>query len=139
MEKQKLYVKLPNGRYEEYHEPIQEYDNKLYRKVVRGSKVYYKPCSMLMTNDLPEGVWVVVKHHGSKSISSGKYMYENYMCMKTGDIQEVSLAKLGGMERLSHYLSQHWDELPKNNSQYDLCRAIVGLLFNYEKEKKDGK
>ena len=135
MEKQKLYVKLPNGRYAEYREPIQEYDNKLYRKVVRGNKVHYEPCSMLMTNYLPEGVWVVVKHHGSKSISSGEYMYENYMCMKAGDIQEVSLAKLGGMERLSHYLSQHWNELPKNNSQYDICRAIVGLLFNYEKEK----
>ena len=136
MEKQKLYVKLPNGRYEEYREPIQEYDNKLYRKVVRGSKVHYEPCSMLMTNDLPEGVWVVVKHKGSKSISSGKYMLENYMCLKAGDIQEMSLAKLGGMERLAHYLSQHWNELPNDWSQYDLCRAIVGLLFQYEKDKE---
>ena len=114
MEKQKLYVKLPNGRYEEYREPVQEYDNKLYRKVVRGNKAYYEPCSMLMTNDLPEGVWVVVKHKGSKSISSGKYMLENYMCLKTGDIQDVSLAKLGGMEKLAHHLSQHWNELPKD-------------------------
>ena len=135
MEKQKLYVKLPNGRYEEYREPVQEYDNKLYRKVVRGNKVQYEPCSMLMTNDLPEGVWVVVKHKGSKSISSGKYMLENYMCLKTGDIQDVSLAKLGGMEKLAHHLSQHWNELPKDWSQYDLCRAIVGLLFQYEKGK----
>jgi hypothetical protein len=103
---------------------------------VRGNKVHYEPYSMLMTDDLPEGVWVVVKHHGPKSFSSGKYMYENYMCMKTGDIQEVSLAKLGDMERLSHYLSQHWDKLPKDKSQYDLCRAIVGLLFQYEKENK---
>lgn len=135
MEKQKLYVKLPNGRYEEYREPVQEYDNKLYRKVMRGNKICYEPCSMLMTNDLPEGVWVVVKHHGSKSFSNGNYLYENYMCMKAGDIQEVSLAKLGGMERLSHYLSQHWDELPKNTSPYDLCRAIVCMLFNYDKNK----
>ena len=136
MEKQKLYVRLPNGRYEEYREPVQEYDNKLYRKVVRGSKAYYEPCSMLMTNDLPEGVWVVVKHRGSKSISNGRYMLENYMCLKTGDIQDVSLAKLGGMEKLAHHLSQHWNELPRDWSQYDLCRAIVGLLFQYEKEKK---
>ena len=135
MEKQKLYVKLPNGRYTEYREPVQEHDNKLYRKTMRGNKACYEPCSMLMTDDLPEGVWVVVKHKGSKSFSSGKYLYENYMCMKAGDIQEVSLAKIGGMERLAHYLSQHWNELPKNNSQYDICRAIVGLLFNYEKEK----
>ena len=26
-------------------------------------------------------------------------------------------------------------KLPKDKSQYDLCRAIVGLLFQYEKEK----
>lgn len=135
MEKQKLYVKLPNGRYEEYREPVQEYDNKLYRKVMRGNKAHYEPCSMLITNDLPEGVWVVVKHRGSKSISSGKYMLENYMCLKAGDIQEMSLAKLGGMERLAHHLSQHWNELPKDWSQYDLCRAIVGLLFQYNKDK----
>lgn len=135
MEKKKLYVRLPNGRYQEYREPVQEYDNKLYRKVLHGNKVHYEPCSMLMTDDLPEGVWVVVKHRGSKSISSGRYMLENYMCLKTGDIQDVSLAKLGGMERLAHYLSQHWNELPKDWSQYDLCRAIVGLLFQYEKDK----
>ena len=135
MEKQKLYVKLPNGRYKEYREPVQEYDNKLYRKVMRGSKAYYEPCSMLVTDDLPEGVWVVVKHRGSKSISSGRYMLENYMCLKTGDIQDVSLAKLGGMDKLADWLCHNWDKLPNNKSQYDLCRAIVGLLFQYEKEK----
>ena len=136
MERNELYVKLPNGRYEKYKEPEPPLDNKLYRKFVYGKKVVYEPCSMCLTNDLPEGVWVVVKHKGSKSVTSGKYMYENYMCMKSGDIQDVSLAKLGGMERLAHHLSQHWDELPRNRSQYDLCRAIVGLLFDYEKEKK---
>lgn len=136
MDKPTLYIKLSNGRYKKYHEPTQEYDNKLYRKVVRGSKTSYEPCSMLMTNDLPEGVWVVVKHKGSRSISSGKYLLDNYLCMKTGDIQDVSLAKLGGMEKISHYLSQHWDELPKDRSQYDLCRAIVGLLFKYEDDDR---
>jgi hypothetical protein len=62
-------------------------------------------------------------------------MLENYMCLKAGDIQEMSLAELGGMERLAHYLSQHWNELQKDWSQYDLCRAIVGLLFQYNKDK----
>lgn len=129
MEKQKLYVKNEKGRYEEYREPVQEYDNKLYRKV--GKK--YEPCSMLMTDDLPEGVWVVTKHKYGKSSASGKYLYENFMCMKAGDIQDVSLAKLGGMDKLADYLSHNWDKLPKNKSQYELCRAIVGLLFNYNK------
>lgn len=131
--KQKLYIKNERGRYEEYQEPIQEHDNKLYRKI--GKK--YVPCSMLMTDDLPEGVWVVTKDYSHKSIVNGKYLLEKYMCLKASDIQEVSLAKLGGMERLSERLSNHWDELPKKTSQYDLCRAIVGLLFKYEKENKD--
>ena len=128
MNKQKLYIKNAKGRYEEYKEPVQEYDNKLYRKV--GNK--YEPCSMLMTDDLPEGVWVVTKHYGSRSITNGKYMLEKYLCLKASDIQEMSLAKLGGMEKLAHYLAQHWRELPDGVSQYELCQAIVGLLFNYE-------
>lgn len=130
--KPKLYIKNAKGRYEEYKEPVQEYDNKLYRKV--GNK--YEPCSMLMTKDLDEGVWVVTKHKCSKSYASGKYLLENYMCLKASDIQEVSLAKLGGMEKLAHYLSQHWEELPANASQYERCQAIVGLLFKYENQNE---
>jgi len=131
--KQKLYIKNNKGRYEEYVEPAQEYDNKLYRKV--GKK--YEPCSMLMTNDLGEGVWVVTKHYGSRQTSNGKYMLKNFQCYKASDIQDVSLAKLGGMQKLAHYLSQHWNELPKDTSPYGLCQAIVGMLFNYEKDKEE--
>ena len=133
MNKPKLYYRNEKGRYEEYHEPVQEYDNKLYRKV--GNK--YEPCSMLMTDYLPEGVWVVTKHYGSRQISNGKYILENFKCYKASDIQDVSLAKLGGMNKLAHYLSRHWNELPKDTNQYGLCQAIVGLLFNYENEKKE--
>ena len=131
--KQKLYIKNEKGRYEEYVEPVQEYDNKLYRKV--GKK--YEPCSMLMTNDLGEGVWVVTKHYGCRQISNGKYMLKNFQCYKASDIQDVSLAKLGGMNKLAHYLSQHWNELPRDTSPYGLCQAIVGMLFNYEKDKEE--
>jgi len=126
--KPKFYIKNAKGRYEEYKEPVQDYDNKLYRKV--GNR--YEPCDMLVTQSLSEGVWVVTKHKSSKSYASGKYLLENFMCLKASDIQEVSLAKLGGMEKLAHYLSQHWDELPTNASQYERCQAIVGLLFKYE-------
>ena len=138
METPKLYIKNEKGRYEEYKEPPSPYSNCLYRRIKIGKKVTYEPCSMLMTDDLGEGVWVVVKHIGSKSITSGLYMRDMYMCQKASDIQDVSLAKLGGMERLADYLSNHWNELPTNTSTYDLCRAIVGMLFKYEKEK-DGK
>ena len=57
------------------------------------------------------------------------------MCLKASDIQETPLSKLGGMNKLADYLNHNWDKLPKNTSQYELCQAIVGLLFNYEKEK----
>lgn len=127
---QKLYVRNPNGRYEEYVERAMESDNKLYRRV--GKK--YEPCSMLRTDDLGEGVWVVVRHRGHKSYSNGKYLLDRYMCLKAGDIQDVSLSELGGLERLSDALCRHWDEIPKNVSQYDVARAIVGLLYKYAKE-----
>lgn len=126
----KLYIK-ENGRYKEYKEEEPSFDNRLYRKVGRK----YEPCSMLMTDDLQEGVWVVVKHSGRKSFSNAKYLYERYMCLKASDIQDVSLAELGGLERLTHTLSRHWDELPRDTSQYGLCQAIIGLLYKYSKEK----
>jgi hypothetical protein len=58
------------------------------------------------------------------------------MCLKASDIQDVQLSKLGGMDKLADYLSHNWDKLPKGKSQYDFCRAIVVLLFQYEKEKE---
>lgn len=138
MEKQKLYVKLPNGRYQAYQEPEPPFDNVLYRKYKRGNKIVYEPQSMCSVNGLDEGVWVVTKHTYAWSYANGKYLNDCFMCLKASDIQETPLSKLGGMDKLADYLSHNWDKLPKNKSQYELCQAIVGLLFNYEKEKQDG-
>lgn len=137
MKKQELFIKLPNGRYQAYQEPEPPFDNVLYRKVLRGKKVIYEPQSMCSDKGFEEGVWVVTKHIYGKSYSTGKYLYDCFMCFKASDIQETPLSKLGGMDKLADYLSHNWDKLPKNKSQYDLCRAIVGLLFNYEKEKDE--
>ena len=139
MEKPKLYVKNEKGRYEPYREPEPPYNNVLYRKVKRGNKTVYVPQSMRLSDEIGEGVWVVVKNIYGKSYTSGKYLNDCFMCLKASDIQDVSLAKLGGMEKLADYLSFRWGDLPRNVSQADLCRAIVGLLFEYEKEKENGK
>ena len=139
MEKPKLYVKNEKGRYEPYREPEPPYNNVLYRKVKHGNKTVYVPQSMSLSDEIGEGVWVVIKNTYGKSYTSGKYLNDCFMCLKASDIQEVSLAKLGGMERLAHHLSAHWSELPRDVSQYELCHAIVGLLFEYEKEKENGK
>ena len=137
MDRPKLYVKDANGRYKPYVEPLSDYDNKLYRRVVRGNRVQYEPYSMhLSDDDLPEGVWVVVKHYGGRSIISGRYLLENYLCLKAGDIQDVSLSELGGLERITDVLARHWDELPVSYSTYDRARAIVALIFKYSDEIK---
>ena len=135
MEKQKLFVKLPNGRYQAYQEPEPPFDNVLCRKVQMGKKIVYEPQSMCSDKGLEEGVWVVVKHIYGMSYTTGKYLNDCFMCLKASDIQETPLSKLGGMNKLADYLNHNWDKLPKNTSQYELCQAIVGLLFNYEKEK----
>ena len=132
-----LYYKDEKGRYRVYQEPEPPFDNVLYRKVKRGKRIVYEPQSMCLSNGLEEGVWVVTKHMYGKSYSTGRYLNECFMCMKASDIQDVSLAKLGGMDKLADFLCHHWDELPKDKSQYDLCRAIVGLLFKYGSD--DGK
>ena len=136
MDRPKLYIKNEKkGRYEPYREPEPPFDNCLYRKRLRGKRVVYEPCSMLLTNDIGEGVWVVVKHPYGRSISRGEYLRDCFRCHKVSEIDDFPLARLGGMERLADYLSRNWDSLPKNTSQYDLCRAIVGLLYQYDKEK----
>lgn len=135
MDKQ-LYYKDEKGRYREYKDPAPPFDNALYRKFVNGKKVSYEPVSMLQDKDLGEGVWVVTKHIYGRSMTSGMYLRDMFMCQKASDIQDVPLSKLGGMDKLADYLLHHWDELPKDKSPYDFCRAIVGTLFNYEKEKE---
>lgn len=134
---QKLFIKNDKGRYEPYREPEPPYNNMLYKKYTHNGKTTYEPYSMhLRDEELGEGVWVVTKHIYSRSMASGKYLRDMFMCQKASDIQDVSLAKLGGMDKLANYLSYRWEDLPKNCSQYELCQAIVGILFEYEDKAK---
>lgn len=128
----KLYYKDEKGRYREYQEPEPPFDNALYRKMLHGKKVVYEPVSMLQDRDLGEGVWVVVKNIYGKSYSNGKYLNDCFMCLKASDIQDTPLSKLGGMDKLADWLCHNWEKLPKDKSRADLCRAIVGVLFQYE-------
>lgn len=129
MKKQQLYVKLPNGRYAPYVE--ETHDTRLYVK--RGNK--YKPWGMdLKNNSLNEGVWIITKSRSCESYASGQYLYEAYKCIKCGDIVEApSLAELGGYEKLSAYLLQHWGEVDKSCVD-TICKSVVGILMRYGKE-----
>lgn len=134
--KQKLYVKLPNGRYEEYKEPQRpERDNALYKRV--GKK--YIPCQIFMDSGFSwqEGVFVVLKSYSSTNPDtrmSAEYLQKIFNLYKCGDIENVSIAKLGGMQKLAGHLCKHWDEI-SGNSVYERAASIVAILMNYENEK----
>ncbi len=132
-----LFYKDEKGRYRVYQEPEPPFDNVLYRKVKRGKKIVYEPQSMCSDKGLEEGVWVVTKHLYGKSYSTGMYLRDCFMCQKASDIQDADLSKLGGMDKLADFLCHHWNELPRDKSQHDFCRAVVGLLFKYK--PNDGK
>ena len=132
--KQKLYTKEPNGRYKEYIEPEIE-DNSLYRKV---GKKYVRVGVSESADALGEGVWVICKCKSSKTFTSEEYLRKLYRCTKAADIKKVSAAEIGGMEKLAHYLSSRLDELDgSRGSRYDYARRIVGILFDYDKEKEE--
>lgn len=140
MKKPTLYIKNAKGRYEVYKEEEPQYDNALYRRIKRGSRWKYEPVSMSEAADaLSEGVWVVVKNLHGKSFSDGTYLnncFFPYICQKTSDIKFVTMSELGGLEKLADHLCHHWEEIPRNVSPYDMCRAIVGILYSYKNEKE---
>ena len=83
MKHPKLYTKNEKGRYEEYQIPDMDVSETLFRRV-NGR---YVPVSILCTNDLPEGVWVVTRGRGSREIICGKYLKELMILDKASDFE----------------------------------------------------
>ncbi len=130
MKKPELYIK-ENGRYQPYKEPMPDDSNVLYRRVGRK----YVPHDILLPRDfLNEGVWVVSKHRSGYGVTSASYLRELFQCERISDLKEVSVAELGGMDKLADHLQQHWGEIDRTLSIADQCRQIVGILFEYRKE-----
>lgn len=131
--KPKLYIRLPNGRYEEYREPeLPKIDNALYRRV--GKK--YVPWDMLISHDFSwhEGVFAVVKNHSAlqpNEWASADYLQKIFRLYKCGEIENVSIGRLGGMNKLANYLAQHWNDIEGHNP-YEKAASIVAILMNYE-------
>lgn len=131
MSNPKLYIK-EKGKYMPYVPPELEVDNKLYRKI--NGKYY--PWEMDLKNDhLPEGVWVITRHKSCTSFTGGKYLREQFRLDKASDIKEVSLAELGGLEKLT---KEVLDDLPddyRNCNTNDLVHLIVGKVYELSKKK----
>ena len=128
----KLYTKNEKGRYEEYQIPDMDASETLFRRA-HGR---YVPVSILCTNDLPEGVWVVTRGRGSREIISGKYLKELMMLDKVADLKEMPcLAELGDWHKCANYILDEigdFESMTKN----EIVNAIVGKVFEYSKKEK---
>jgi len=132
MEKPKLYYKNKEGHYEPYVESERpKYDNALYKRV--GKR--YEPVQMMLEcHSWQEGVFVVTKNRSASqpdSWTSAEYLQQIFKLYKAGDIENVSIAKLGGMQKLADHLSRHWNEI-NGASTYEKAASIVAILMNYE-------
>ena len=139
MKKQKLYIKNDKGRYEEY-KPVLKTDDcdLLFRKV--GKK--YIPCERYRCHDtLSEGVWVVLSNlsYAGRQIVRGDYLKELFQINKVGDIEEPTIAQLGGLEKCYDYVSCEWNKYYKeymlghewSPSNSDVIHFIIGKVFEY--------
>ena len=125
----KLYIKNEKGRYAEYQIPDMDVSNTLFRRI-NGK---YVPVSILCTNDLPEGIWVVTRGRSSREIISGKYLQELMMLEKASDLKEMpSLAELGSWRKCANYVLNEIGDIFAM-SKIEIVNAIVGKVFEYSK------
>ena len=130
--KQKLYIKNKKGRYEEYQVPDMDISETLFRRI-NGK---YVPVSILCTNDLPEGVWVVTRGRGSREIINGKYLKELMMLDKVSDLKEMpNLDELGDWQKCANYVLNEIGDI-YSMSKYEIVFAVVGKVFEYSKKRE---
>ena len=151
MKNQKLYIKNDKGRYEEYKPVLKTDDcNLLFRKV----RNKYIPSERYYSHDtLSEGVWVVLSNlsFSGRHIANSDYLKALFQIHKVSDIEEPTIAQLGGLEKCYDYVSCEWDKYYKeymlghewNSSNHDVIHFIIGRVFEYfkmiEAEKKGEK
>ena len=130
MKQPKLYTKNEKGRYEEYQIPDMDVSETLFRRI-NGK---YIPVSILCTNDLPEGVWVVTRGRGSREIISGKYLRELMLLDKVSDLKEMpNLAELGDLRKCANYVLDEIGDF-ESMTMNEIVNAIVGKVFECSKK-----
>ena len=129
MKQPKLYTKNDKGRYVEYQIPDMDVSETLFRRI-NGK---YVPVSILCTNDLPEGVWIVTRGRSRREIISGKYLQELMMLEKASDLKEMpSLAELGGWQKCAKYVLNEIGDF-ESMTMNEIVYAIVGKVYEYSK------
>lgn len=146
MKKQKLYIKNDNGRYEEYKPEMKTDDGNLLFRKVKGK---YVPCGRLNADIMNEGVWVVLSNlsYCSRSVTRADYLKDLFQIQKVSGIEEVSIAKLGGLEKYYDYVASEWNKYYKDYmlghewspSNSDVIHFIIGKVFEYSENEKISK
>ena len=91
----KLYIKNDKGRYEPYSIPEHDIDKTMYRRI-NGK---YVPVSILVDDDIPEGIWVVTSRPSVRSITNGTYLRESFKLDKVADLQRFPMTKIASMKQ----------------------------------------
>ena len=123
----KLYIKNDKGRYEPYTIPEHDIDKTMYRRI-NGK---YVPVSMLVDDDIPEGIWVVTSRPSVRSITNGTYLRESFKLDKVANLQRFPMTKIAGMKQcVDHIL---WNERFSidGKSVNDIVSEIVGMVYKY--------
>ena len=130
MKTPKLYTKNEKGRYEEYQIPDLDLSETLFRRI-NGK---YVPESVMLSNYLPEGVWVVIRGQSSREIISGEYLKELMMLDKVSDLKEMpSLAELGSWRKCAKYVLDEIKDF-SNMTMSEIVDTVVGKVFEYSKK-----
>ena len=123
----KLYIKNDKGRYEPYSIPEHDIDKTMYR-CVNGK---YVPVSMLVDDDIPEGIWVVTSRPSVRSITNGTYLRESFKLDKVANLQRFPMTKVASMKQcVDHIL---WNERFSidGKSAHDIVSEVVGMVYKY--------
>ena len=129
MKQPKLYTKNEKGRYVEYQIPDIDVSETLFRRI-NGK---YVPVSILCTNDLPEGVWVVTRGRSSREIIRGQYLRELMMLDKVSDLKEMpNLDELGDWQKCAKYVLNEIGDF-ESMTMNEIVYAIVGKVYEYSK------
>lgn len=129
----KLYFKNDKGRYEEYKIPEIDLSDTYYRKI-NGK---YEPAGKFISNDIPEGVWVVTRTRSGREYISGKYLRECFRLDKAADIEKFPLSKVGHINKVFDRIQEelrvaNTDDRPMSN--HELIKTIIGLVYKYNDE-----
>ena len=144
MKKQKLYIKNEKGRYEEYKPQMKADDENLFFRKVKGK---YVPFGRIANGDMiHEGVGVVLSNlsYCSRQMASADYLKDLFQIQNVSGIEEVSIAKLGGLERYYDYVASEWNKYYKDYmlwhewspSNSDVIHFIIGKVFEFNEKLK---